>query len=70
MENEDGLGPLRGVLGFLERLALLFIGLRLAGFIDWPWWLVLMPLYGPFATLLGFAVVTAALMAAAGGGHE
>jgi hypothetical protein len=33
-------------------LGLLFIGLRLTGYIDWSWWLVLLPLYGPFALAL------------------
>ena len=32
---------------FLSLLGLLFIGLKLGGAIDWSWWLVLLPLYGP-----------------------
>jgi hypothetical protein len=35
-------------VGFLPLLGLLFIGLKLAGCIDWSWLLVLLPLYGPF----------------------
>lgn len=30
---------------FIDLLALMFIGFRLAGIIDWPWWLVLMPIW-------------------------
>ena len=30
-------------VGFLELLALLFIGLKLGGVINWSWWLVLSP---------------------------
>ena len=32
---------------FLDNLALLFIGLKLAEIIDWSWWLVLAPLIIP-----------------------
>ena len=32
-----------GGIGFLQALTLVFIGLKLAGFIDWSWWLVLSP---------------------------
>ena len=32
-------------------LTILFIGLKLAGFITWPWWLVLLPLWGPFTVI-------------------
>lgn len=29
-----------------------FIALKLARVIDWSWWLVLLPIYGPFAAVL------------------
>lgn len=32
---------------FLDNLALLFIGLKLAEIIDWSWWFVLSPLIVP-----------------------
>lgn len=32
---------------FLELLFLLFLGLKLAGKIDWSWWLVFAPLWAP-----------------------
>lgn len=38
-----------GGIGFLGMLAILFIGLKLAGIITWPWWVVMLPLWGPFA---------------------
>lgn len=34
----------RGI-NFLGMLGILFIGLKLAGIINWPWWLVLLPLW-------------------------
>lgn len=43
---------------FLGLLALLFIGLKLTDHIDWSWWWVLAPIWGPFALALGlFSVV-------------
>lgn len=50
-------------IGFMGLLALLFIGLKLTGFINWSWWLVLLPLYGGFALW----IILAAIMLAAGG---
>lgn len=49
----------RGI-GLFGLLGVLFIGLKLTNFINWSWWLVLLPLYGPFALImliLGGAVV-------------
>ena len=34
-------------IGFFTLLGLLFIGLKLGKIINWSWWLVLLPLYGP-----------------------
>lgn len=30
-------------MGFCEFLTILFVGLKLIGYIDWSWWLVLLP---------------------------
>lgn len=38
-----------GGVTFLGLLGLLFIGLKLTGFIAWSWWWVLLPLYGGLA---------------------
>jgi len=41
MDNKNvTVGP-----GFLTLLGILFIGLKLTGYITWSWWLVLLPLY-------------------------
>ena len=32
---------------FFTLLGLLFIGLKLTGYITWPWWIVLAPIWGP-----------------------
>lgn len=44
-------------MSLLTLLAVLFIGLKLAGIIAWSWWLVLAPLWAIPAVLLGGVVV-------------
>lgn len=41
-----------GGVGFLGLLTLLFIGLKLAGAIDWSWWWVWSPLWIPLAIVV------------------
>ena len=45
-----------GGVGFCGLLAILFIGLKLAGIIHWSWIWVLSPLWIPFLIVLPFAV--------------
>jgi len=45
-------------IGFWGALGILFIGLKLGGVIDWSWWIVLAPLWGPLA-LVAFIVLLA-----------
>lgn len=51
---------------FVEGLALLFIGLKLLGKIDWSWWWVLSPIWGALALF----VVLTLLVRLLGGGRE
>lgn len=44
--SDNKAAPRSGGLGFMSLLGLLFIGLKLAGLIDWEWWVVLSPLWG------------------------
>lgn len=37
---------------FMSLLAVLFIGLKLTGYITWSWWWVLAPIWGPIALCL------------------
>jgi hypothetical protein len=34
-------------ISFFGALTIIFITLKLVGTINWSWWLVLLPLYGP-----------------------
>ena len=49
-----------GGVSFTSMLAILFIGLKLAGVISWPWWAVLAPIWVPWAVV---AVAVAAILA-------
>jgi hypothetical protein len=52
-------------LGFLPLLTLLFVALKLTGYIAWSWWLVFLPFYAPLTLILivmglgGYAVFSA-----------
>lgn len=50
-------------LGFLEFLALIFITLKLTGYIGWSWWWVLSPLWIQVAIFV-FALVIVLAFAA------
>lgn len=41
-----------GGINFTCLLAILFIGLKLTGYIDWSWWWVLSPIWIPFALVI------------------
>lgn len=46
-----------GGIGFLGLLTVLFIGLKLTGFIEWSWWWVLSPLWIPVAMVFGIVTI-------------
>lgn len=44
--------------GFLSLLTIVFVTLKLTGYIAWSWWYVLSPFWIPLAFVLGlFAIV-------------
>jgi hypothetical protein len=43
--------------GLCTMLTVLFIGLKLGGVIDWSWWWVLCPLWGPWVAVGGTLAV-------------
>lgn len=67
--KEDNVG---GGIGFFGLLAVLFIGLKLTGFISWSWWWVLAPIWAPAAAgvLLAAAVVAVAAWLYVAGGDR
>lgn len=46
-----------GGIGFAGLLTILFIGLKLTGYIDWSWWWVLSPLWITFILVLVIIVI-------------
>lgn len=50
--------------GFFALLTLLFVGLKLSGHIDWPWWLVLSPMLAPLSLVFAMALVVVIVQAA------
>jgi hypothetical protein len=47
-------------IGFFGLLTLILITLKLTGYIDWSWWLVLMPLFVP--VILIFTILVTMLL--------
>lgn len=54
--NEVAATTAKSSFPFFSILALIFITLKLTHVITWSWWLVLAPLWGPIAVLLGIVV--------------
>lgn len=44
-------------VSFLSMLAIVFITLKLCSVIDWSWWWILLPLWGPLAFLAAIALL-------------
>lgn len=44
-------------IGFFGLLAIVFITLKLCGVINWSWWWVTAPLWGPLAIVLPFIIL-------------
>ena len=46
---------------FLSLLTILFVGLKLTGYIDWSWWLVVMPTLIHVGIVIGIFVTAMAV---------
>ena len=57
MSNSNGSSTHSGGIGFTGLLTILFIGLKLTGYIDWSWWWVLSSLWISFAIVLGILAI-------------
>ena len=51
---------------FCSVLFVLFLALKLTGHINWSWWWVTAPLWGPWAVFFGFVLVLLIFAAACG----
>jgi hypothetical protein len=52
--------------GFCGLLTIVFMTLKLTGYIDWSWWWVLAPLWIGFAVCIAFLVLIFGIVAVAG----
>ena len=50
-----------GGIGFTGLLAIVFITLKLTGYIDWSWWWVLAPIWIPIVLVLLFILAFVAI---------
>ncbi len=48
-----------GGIGVFGLLGVLFVALKLLGFIDWSWWWVTLPFWGGLALVLGVIAIVA-----------
>ena len=48
-------------VSFMGLLTILFIGLKLAGYITWSWWIVTLPLWGGAALIISLFVIGPAI---------
>jgi len=55
MSNSSG--SKNGGIGILGMLFVLFVGLKLTHNIDWSWWWVTAPLWGPLAIVAVIALI-------------
>lgn len=51
----------RGGVGVLSLLGVMFVGLKLMGYIGWSWWWVLLPFWGGFILAVAIALLIAIL---------
>ncbi len=60
----DGAGTAGGGIGFVGLLGILFIALKLTGYIHWSWWWVLAPIWISWAAaiVVFVAILTVAVI--------
>lgn len=56
MKRQKGEASSSGI-GVLGLLGIVFVVLKLVGYIDWSWWWVTAPFWGGFALFGGFALI-------------
>lgn len=57
MSSSSSSGSSSGGAGVLGVLGIIFVTAKLVGYIDWSWWLVLLPIYGGFILMLVFLMI-------------
>ena len=63
MANNNSSSGASGGIGFVGLLTVLFVGLKLTGYIDWSWWWVLSPLWISLGAVIGIIGLIIAVLA-------
>lgn len=66
MEEKNKQTAVRGGIGFVGLLQLLFIAFKLLQVVDWSWWWVLAPLWIDVCVVMLIVVATMIIQAAIG----
>ena len=66
MANNTQTQTQSGGITFFGLLGIVFITLKLTGYITWSWWWVLAPLWGPLAVVLVIFLLIVIIAAAFG----
>lgn len=61
MSNNTQTNSNSGGIGFVGLLTILFIGLKLTGYIDWSWWWVLSPIWVTISVVSLIALIAIGL---------
>jgi hypothetical protein len=61
--NNNGSASSGSGIGVLGLMGVMFIGLKLTGYINWPWVWVLAPFWGAFLLAIVFLAIAAILIA-------
>lgn len=56
MKSKSSSTSTSGGVGLLGLLGVLFVGLKLTGYIDWSWWWVTLPFWGGLALFAGLGL--------------
>lgn len=57
--NSNNSNASSGGISFFGLLAIVLITLKLLGVIDWAWWIVLAPLWGPVSAAVLIVIIVA-----------
>ena len=63
MSNTNNSSSASGGIGFCGLLGIVFIALKLTHVIDWSWWWVTAPLWGPAAITIAFVLLIVGIRA-------
>ena len=61
MSNNNSNSSSSGI-GVIGMLGILFVGLKLTGYINWSWWLITLPFWGGLAVVLLVVLIAAIVL--------